>query len=211
MRSIIFALGVVLAHAGVIVAQPPSFGGDVRPFLAKYCLECHNAKAQKGGLNLETYKGILEGSDKGLVLVAGKPDESPLVLSVEGKSKPVMPPKTAKIHPRPEETLLLRTWVRDGAKEGGGIVKNIIPNIKPRKPTEAPITSVAYADSVIALGKYKLLQLIDLQNGNVADFPQTGNVTALAFTRVRTCSPRGSGTLAPAPGFCCREWAIPRK
>src|SRR5579862_9702557 len=98
--------------ASVFAQEAPSYAQQVRPFFVKYCLECHNAKALKGGLNLETSKAIGEGSDKGQVLIAGKPDESPLVTVLEGKSKPSMPPKTAKYHPKPEEITLVRAWVK---------------------------------------------------------------------------------------------------
>ena len=52
-----FALGQALADT------PPSYAKDVRPFLAKYCSECHAGKEPESGLNLETYKGLMEGGD----------------------------------------------------------------------------------------------------------------------------------------------------
>src|SRR5438067_7999803 len=97
--------------------QQPSYARDVRPFLAKYCLECHNAKSAKASLNLETFKGLSAGGESGPVLVAGNPDRSPLVLLVEGKEKPKMPPKAAKRHPKATEVPILRAWVKSGAKD----------------------------------------------------------------------------------------------
>src|SRR5262245_29189847 len=70
--------------------QPPSFANQVRRFLAKYCLECHSADKSKGGLNLESFKSLMQGSDNGPVVVPGKPGESRLVLLVEGKDKQKM-------------------------------------------------------------------------------------------------------------------------
>src|SRR5438105_8554989 len=161
----------------------PSYARQVRPFLAKYCLECHNAKALKGGLNLDTLKGMLEGSDKGPVVSAGKPEASPLVTSLEGKTKPTMPPKTAKFHPKADEIALIRAWVEAGAKDDSALIKVVIPNIKPHKPVQAPVTSVAYdaAGPFFALGKHNLLELVDLKHGIVMDYPQPGKITALAF------------------------------
>src|SRR5262245_15591471 len=73
--------------------QSPSYARDVRPFLAKYCIECHNPRNLKAGLDLETYKALMKGSEGGgEVIVPGKPDDSQLVLQVEGKVKPRMPP-----------------------------------------------------------------------------------------------------------------------
>src|SRR5437762_1436354 len=78
---------LVFSISNLHAQSPPSYAKQVRPFFAKYCLECHNAKALKGGLSLDTFKAILEGSDEGPVLIAGKPEESALVTSIEGKSK----------------------------------------------------------------------------------------------------------------------------
>src|SRR5262245_13285925 len=56
--------------------QAPSFAKQVRPLLARYCLECHNAKDAKGDLNLETFAALMKGGKSGEVVVPGKPDES---------------------------------------------------------------------------------------------------------------------------------------
>src|SRR2546423_14472476 len=103
-RRFALSLAAALACAAPALAQDaaPSYAKQVRPFLAKYCLECHNAKSAKSGLTLETVKALREGSDGGSVLEPGKPDQSRIVLLVEGKDKPPMPPKTAKFHPKKE-------------------------------------------------------------------------------------------------------------
>jgi hypothetical protein len=181
----LLTFGLLLStHQDLHAQESPSYAKHVRPFLAKYCLECHNVKALKGGLNLETFKSMLEGSDKGPVLVAGKPEQSPLVTSLEGKTMPVMPPKTVKFRPRTEEIALLRAWVQAGAKDDGDLIKVVIPDIKPRQSSGAPVTSLAYdpAGRWLAIGKHKTLQLVDLRNGIVSDHGQPGHVTALAFS-----------------------------
>jgi hypothetical protein len=76
-------------------AEVPSWSRQVRPFLARYCLECHNAKEAKGGLNLETYPSLRAGGDDGPVLVPGKADDSLLVRLVEHRQTPPMPPRKA--------------------------------------------------------------------------------------------------------------------
>src|SRR6266851_7020706 len=110
---IVLALASVcslIAPNPLLADSPPSYSKDVKPFLAKYCLECHPAKDPDGGLNLETYKGFMKGGDHGPVLKPGKADESRVVRMVEGKSKPIMPPKTAK-QTKPEELGILRAWI----------------------------------------------------------------------------------------------------
>jgi hypothetical protein len=110
----------VLLFAGWSRAQdtPPSYMKDIRPFLNKYCVECHKTTNAKAGLNLESYEGILKGSKKGRkVLVAGRPDESRIVTTTEGKSRPIMPPRNAKQKPGEKEVAMLRAWVVAGAKD----------------------------------------------------------------------------------------------
>src|SRR4051812_33193840 len=90
-------------------AEPPSYAKQVQPFLARYCLECHAGQEPEGGLNLEPHKSLLTGGDHGPVLTPGKADDSRIVRMVEGKTRPVMPPKKAR-QPRPEEVVVLRAW-----------------------------------------------------------------------------------------------------
>src|SRR6266404_2817334 len=77
-RLLLVSTLVAFATAATSQAQQPSYARDVRPFLAKYCSECHNAKSAKASLNLETFKGLTAGGESGPVLVAGNPDKSPL-------------------------------------------------------------------------------------------------------------------------------------
>src|SRR5215813_1385812 len=104
----------ILALSGIAerlgAEQPPSYARQVKPFLAKYCLECHNAEDAKGGLVMDSYQNLLKGGDNGPVIAAGEPDQSRLVLLPEGKAKPPMPPKKAK-QPKPSEVAVLRAWV----------------------------------------------------------------------------------------------------
>lgn len=111
--------------------QPPSYAKQVRPLLAHYCLECHNATKLEGGLNLEAYKTLRDGGGHGKVIVPNKADESRLVLMVEGKRKPTMPPKKAT-QPKPDEIAVLRVWVDAGAKDDSASVVVTLPEVKPR-------------------------------------------------------------------------------
>src|SRR2546421_106754 len=99
MRIFSLLLGVAALQVvclADVYGQAPSYARQVKPFFAKYCVECHPANDPDGGLNLTTYKSLLAGGDHGPVLIAGKPDASRIVRMVEGKSRPFMPPKTAK-------------------------------------------------------------------------------------------------------------------
>ena len=133
-----------LIAAPLTAAEPPSYSKQVRPLLSRYCLECHNAKDDQGGLNLESYAALLEGGQHGPVLVAGKADDSRIVGMVEGKLKPTMPPKKAARRPTPEEAAVLRAWIDAGAKDDGGATVIVLPDIKPRTAAAAPVAALAY-------------------------------------------------------------------
>ena len=174
---------LIVSAMNVYSQEPASYARQVRPFLAKYCIECHNSKIHKRGLNLETYKSMLEGSDNGPVLAVGKPDESPLVLAVEGKKEPHMPPKTAKRRPPPAEVAVLRAWIKAGAKDDSAGLKVAIPNIKSRVARAAPVTALAYRPDgrYLAVGHYRTVDFV--RRGQLEDRSKNLSqpITALAF------------------------------
>ena len=74
-------------------AQPPSvsFTRDVKPILENRCLKCHGPAMQLGKLDLRTREAAMKGSDKGPVIVPGKPEESSFYKKIAGIEKPLMP------------------------------------------------------------------------------------------------------------------------
>src|SRR5262245_9793380 len=129
---------VALLPAWTPAQEPsPSYARHVVPFLTRYCSECHSGDDAKGSLDLDTFEALLEGGRAGPSVVAGKPEASPLVLRVEGKEKPVMPPPRSK-QPRREEVVLLRAWVAAGAKDDSQD-KAAQP---PRVPAKTPVAAL---------------------------------------------------------------------
>ncbi|MEA3213213.1 MAG: hypothetical protein QOE70_6270 [Chthoniobacter sp.] len=57
------------------------------------CVKCHGPLEQKSGLELDTPKAVLKGSEDGAVVVPGKPEESLLYQNLAAKADPHMPPK----------------------------------------------------------------------------------------------------------------------
>jgi WD40 repeat protein len=176
---------VVLARS-VPAQQPPSYARDVRPFLTKYCLECHNSKEAKSGLDLESYKGLRAGGDGGAVVIPGQPDASRLVLMVEGKKKPKMPPKKARFHPSAREIPVLRAWIAAGAKDDSSTVRVALPAIKSHVHLAAPITALAYSPdgAYLAAGAYKKVYLLRPKQADGYETwpPLDQPITALAFS-----------------------------
>lgn len=184
IRTAFLSKLVLLALCGTLSAQSPSYSRQVRPFLAKYCLECHSGDKSKGGLNLESLGTLSKGGDNGPVLLPGKPDASRLVLIVEGKEKRVMPPKSAK-QPSSAERAVLRAWVAAGAKADAVVASVEAPAVRPTTPAVAQVACLAYAPDgkTLAAGGHGEVLLIDLPSGDVrGKLPgQTGTVTALAY------------------------------
>ncbi len=94
------------------VKAVPAFNADVRPILKAYCTECHGEEAKpKGGLDLRLQRFALQGGRSGPAVVAGKPEESPLIERVVSEE---MPPGKKKLTASEIETL--RRWIAGGAK-----------------------------------------------------------------------------------------------
>ncbi len=184
VRLTLLAAFVVIVSR-VASAAPPTYSADIKPFTARYCLECHNHEEPKGGLNLETYKSLLDGGDNGPVLTPGKADASRIVRLVEHKDKPFMPPKKAK-QPRPEEIALLRAWIDAGAKEDGA-VRITVPDIRPKTPVVPPVVALAYhpGGQILAAGGRGTVFFFDAATGELHGKLEGlhPRVTALAFAR----------------------------
>jgi WD40 repeat protein len=184
--------------AGSAIAQPaPSYSKDIQPFFLKYCVECHNAKKPRAGLNLETYKALQEGSDNGPVFLPGQAEKSKLVLMVEGKKEPRMPPKEATAHPERQEVALLRAWVSAGAKGEDTVFKVVLPAIQSRVKPAPPVTALCWLPDGrrLVAGSYRKLIVFGPKEDSYLSTLHTapGTVTALA------CSNDGK-TLAVACG-----------
>ena len=95
-------------------APPPSgdefFEKEVRPILVERCLSCHD-DTKKGGLKLTSLANVQKGGDTGPAAVAGKPDDSAMILAIRHTDTRRMPPKQ-KLPDR--EIEILTRWVAMG-------------------------------------------------------------------------------------------------
>jgi hypothetical protein len=113
-----FQILSALAWVAIFVAAVSSrargddFDTAVAPLFARRCLDCHNASAKKGGLDLSTAKTALAGGDSGPAVDPGKIEES---LLWERVSKHEMPPKKPLSD---AEQQVLKNWITSGAKWG---------------------------------------------------------------------------------------------
>jgi len=168
----------------------PSFTTQVAPILQKNCLACHSSAAKMGGLVMENYDALIKGGAHGAAVVAGKPDESRMILMLEGKVTPRMPLGGDALPAADIATL--KAWVAGGAlgPAPGEAKKALaplpIPDIKPQVPVVSPVASVKYAPDgkLLAVGGYQVVRLIDSTTGKLlATFSGHADyVRSLAFS-----------------------------
>jgi len=98
------------------------FSRDIAPILVGNCIGCHNPKdkAKRGKLDMTTFKSLMQGTDEEKVVIAGKPDESPLVLRIKGEETPKMPPG-ARRNLADVAIAKIEKWIQTGARLDAGI------------------------------------------------------------------------------------------
>jgi hypothetical protein len=117
LRVALLTVAIVLGAGSLARAtgDAPSYAKDVKPFLTKYCMDCHNNDKAKSGYSVETLDRLMKMGRKGALVVPEKPDESRLLLTMAGKGKQMPPRKVAQ--PRAEEIAKVRDWIKAGAKD----------------------------------------------------------------------------------------------
>ena len=107
------------AQAVETEARLQHFEKKIRPLLAEHCWSCHGPDERKGGLRLDSARGVRRGSETGPVIVPGKADESRIVQVVRRTGDVKMPPDEAL---SAAEIADLVAWV-----EGGAVWPKVIP------------------------------------------------------------------------------------
>jgi len=94
-----------------------SFANDIAPIFKGWCLSCHQPGGDgynASGLDLTSYDGVMKGTKLGPMVIPGHPDESNLIVLVEGRAK-VRMPFGHKALPGCLRTNIW-TWIFQGAK-----------------------------------------------------------------------------------------------
>ena len=95
------------------------FTREVRPILSEACFQCHgpDQKSRKAKLRLDTLAGATADLGGYQALVAGKPDESELIVRlITSDEDDKMPPAKSGKKLSPEQIETLRRWVSEGGK-----------------------------------------------------------------------------------------------
>ena len=119
-------------------AQQIKLNLEVRAIFAHNCYQCHSEDKQKGDLVLDNKRGVFQGGESGVVIVAGNPEQSELYKRV------ILSPDHEKVMPKKGKVLqkneidLIRLWIENGAYWADGLL-NVFPEaelalVKPDLP-----------------------------------------------------------------------------
>jgi mono/diheme cytochrome c family protein len=100
------------------------FSLDIAPILVANCVGCHSGARpglRRGKLDLTTFEKFQKGTPARKVAVAGKPDESELVLRIKGEGDGARMPQGGQNSLSEEAITKIAQWVKEGARLDAGI------------------------------------------------------------------------------------------
>jgi len=71
-----------------------SFADDIAPILKGWCVSCHQPGGEgynASGFDLTSYDGLMKGTKFGPMVIPHKPDDSNLIVLIEGRAQVRMP------------------------------------------------------------------------------------------------------------------------
>jgi mono/diheme cytochrome c family protein len=111
------------------------FSQDIAPILVANCINCHSGEGvgvRRGKLDLSTFEMLKKGSQKRTddqaIVIAGKPDDSHLVLRIKGEEEPRMP-QNGQNRMSDEAIAKISQWIKEGASLDEGL--------DPKKPIKS--------------------------------------------------------------------------
>ena len=87
-----------------------SFALDILPIFQQDCLLCHGGA---GGLNLESYEGLIVGGVSGAIVIPGNGEQSLLPRRLDGTAPPTMPLDGSPL--TGPEIDRIKQWIDEGA------------------------------------------------------------------------------------------------
>ena len=188
MKRLVSVAGLVLVTASARGAV--SYEREVAPILRTYCAGCHNDIDREGEFSVETFAALVRGADKGTTLVPGQSADSLLIKLIEGRAKPVMPPKDEPRVPE-SELAVLRRWIDEGAKgpaEDRSILATMsVPEVVVPAGQVRPLTAAEFSPDgrLLALGMSGRVELRDPTGRRVLKVLDgiAGKVNAVHFSR----------------------------
>ncbi len=130
LSSLLVAFGLPMLVCPLSQAQSqappkaalPTYIQDIKPLLKERCVVCHNREALKtpvisGGLALDTFAGLKEGTKGKPLFVQGNSAESSLYKRLKATSPSLLMPKGGPALPK-EQIELFKKWIDSGAPTG---------------------------------------------------------------------------------------------
>ena len=145
-----------------------TYDDHIRPLLENKCFSCHNPDKKKGGLELTSYAGLVDGGSGGAVIDPGNPSASRLWTCSAKKEEPFMPPEGAPLDAK--DLVTLAKWIEGGALQS----KNSVARKSNRPKVELAVTgSAGKPDGPAARPEHVLLEPVVVT-------PRTSAVVAMA-------------------------------
>ncbi|MEC9095953.1 MAG: PSD1 and planctomycete cytochrome C domain-containing protein, partial [Planctomycetota bacterium] len=112
----------LLGLAWIVIVAPTYAAGSeidytrqIKPLLIKHCADCHGTDLQEGGFRVDNGGLVIRGGDRGVSVVANKPEESLLLKVLKGQGD--IPQMPLELEPLNEMQIkLISDWIAQGAK-----------------------------------------------------------------------------------------------
>lgn len=121
LKSSLVCLLMLFFHIADTSAQEVTFK-DVAPIFQSRCVICHTGPGASYDLRLDSLDALLKGSKNGAMVKPGNPQESELILRINGVSHPRMP-LTGPPFLSDEEIRLIEKWIETGLKSASDTAK----------------------------------------------------------------------------------------
>lgn len=187
--SILLVLLALGSGAPARSDSPIAYERDIAPIFRAYCAGCHNDRDPEGELSVETFARLRRGgADHGDPILAGDPEGSFLIRSLERKARPSMPPRDEAPVP-PSELERLKRWIAGGAPgpaEDRSILQTLVTPSLPGASGPSPVSAVAVSPygTLLAVGRAGQIEVLDAESGDawlvLRDLP--GKVNAIHFS-----------------------------
>jgi hypothetical protein len=124
--AIVAAAGMQITTSSTAFCAPQtsqskmSFREDVVPIFKGRCESCHQPGgegAQKSGLDLTSYAGVMKGTKFGPMVIPGDPESSNLMLLLDWRASPQLRMPHGKKQLSSCDRNAIRAWIREGAKD----------------------------------------------------------------------------------------------
>jgi hypothetical protein len=115
--ALLFAAAAKATAPSAAIEDDVDFKKDVWPIFEARCMTCHGSM-DMGKFRLDSKERIMKGGMRGVAVVVGNPDESPLYQRVvlPADDFDIMPAEGEPLTEEQQETL--RLWIENGADFG---------------------------------------------------------------------------------------------